>query len=101
MWIFTFFDLPTETKKNRKDYALFRKNLMKEGFSMLQYSVYIRHCTSYESAEAQIKRVESNLPPEGSISLMTITDKQFEKIKHYWGAEKTDPPGTPQQIEMF
>lgn len=101
MWIITFFDLPTETKKNRRDYNLFRKGLLKDGFTMLQYSVYMRHCTSYESMEVHIKRVESILPPEGKVSIMFLTDKQFEKIKHFWGYEEKEPPNAPHQLELF
>src|SRR5690554_7679418 len=51
MWLFVFFDLPTDTKKNRRNAGLFRKNLIKDGFTMMQYSVYMRHCASSESAE--------------------------------------------------
>ncbi len=101
MWIFTLFDLPTETKKQRKAYTLFRKALLKDGFTMMQYSIYIRHCMSFESAEVHIKKVEKNLPKEGKITILTITDKQFEKIKHYWGEAQEEPPNTPRQLEMF
>ena len=59
MWLFVFFDLPVVTKKERRTASLFRKNLMKDGFVMLQYSVYIRHCASYESQKVHIKRVKS------------------------------------------
>ena len=54
MWIYVMFDLPTTTKKQRKDAADFRKTLVKDGFSMLQYSVYIRHCASYSNNEVHI-----------------------------------------------
>ena len=101
MWLFTFFDLPTETKKQKKAYTDFRKALLKDGFIMLQYSVYIRHCASWESLEAHVKKVERMLPNEGKVSLLAITDKQFERIKHYWGVEKSQSPKIPQQIELF
>ena len=65
MWIFVLFDLPTYTKKDRKESARFRNNLIKDGFTMMQYSVYMRHCPSRENAEVHIKRVKSFLPPEG------------------------------------
>lgn len=101
MWIFTFFDLPTETEGHRRAYNLFRKSLLKDGFTMLQYSVYIRHCSSWEAMEAHIKKVERVLPKEGKISILPVTDKQFENIRHYWGIEKVDAPGTPKQLELF
>ena len=55
MWLFVFFDLPTNTKKERKAAHRFRTDLLKDGFVMMQYSVYIRHCASPESAEAHVK----------------------------------------------
>lgn len=101
MWIFTLFDLPTNTKLERKAYSNFRKHLLKDGFEMLQFSVYIRHCASIESVEAHIKKVEKYLPKKGRISILTITDKQFSSIKHYWGVEQTGTPKIPQQLELF
>ena len=101
MWVFTMFDLPVETKAQKRAYTLFKKALEKDGFTMLQYSIYIRHCTSIESMEAHVKKVERALPEYGKVSILVVTDKQFERIKHYWGVEKVDPARTPQQIELF
>lgn len=101
MWLFVFFDLPTETKRQKKDYTRFRKKLLKDGFQMHQYSVYTRFCGSRESANVHIKRVSSFVPPEGQVSILTITDKQFSNIKHFWGASTKPMPKPPQQLEMF
>jgi len=101
MWVFVLFDLPTETKKERKAYTTFRKFLLKDGFMMHQYSIYIRNCASMESAEAHIKRVEKNLPDSGRVTILTLTDKQFGMMKHFYGVEKTKPPNTIGQVEMF
>ena len=62
MWIFVFFDLPTETKKDRHNASKFRTNLLKDGFNMMQFSVYMRHCASSESADVHEKRVAQLLP---------------------------------------
>ena len=62
MWILVLFDLPTETKKDKKAYIDFRKNLQKDGFTMFQFSIYVRHCASSENAEVHIKRIKSFLP---------------------------------------
>ena len=67
MWVLVFFDLPTETKKDRKTYAEFRKNLQRDGFTMLQFSIYVRHCASSENAAVHIKRVKSMLPEFGKV----------------------------------
>ena len=77
MWVLVFFDLPTETPKERKIYAVFRKKLLNDGFSMFQFSMYLRHCASAENADVHIKRVKKSLPEKGHVGIMTITDKQF------------------------
>lgn len=101
LWVFVFFDLPTETKKQRKDYAKFRKNLQQDGFSMLQYSIYIRHCASRENADVHIKRVKSFLPPEGEVIIFELTDKQFGMMEFFRNHQKDEKPDTPQQLELF
>lgn len=85
MWLFVFFDLPVTTKKERKAASLFRKNLEKDGFNMMQFSVYIRHCASRESLEVHIKRVKSLIPETGKVSLLSVTDKQYGDIYNFWG----------------
>src|SRR5690606_12683801 len=73
MWVMVLFDLPTETKKDRKIYSDFRKKMLKDGFVMFQFSIYIRHCPSKENAEVHIKRVKKNLPPKGNIGIIRVT----------------------------
>ena len=77
MWVLVFFDLPTETKKERKAAAKFRKDLLVDGFTMFQFSIYLRHCPSAENADVHIKRVKRILPEFGKVGIMRITDKQF------------------------
>jgi CRISPR-associated protein Cas2 len=101
MWVLVMYDLPTETKKQRKMAARFRKEIMADGFSMFQFSMYVRHCNSRENAEVHIKRVKNLLPPEGHIGIMCITDKQFGNIEIYIGRSKTQQPDVPQQLELF
>ena len=101
MWVLVLFDLPTETKKEKKAYSDFRKNLQRDGFTMFQFSIYVRHCASQENAEVHIKRVKSFLPEHGQIGIMCITDKQFGNIELFYG-KKVQPPNTPgQQLELF
>lgn len=69
--------------------SLFRKNLEKDGFSMMQFSVYIRHCASRESLEVHIKRIKSLLPEAGKVSLLSVTDKQYGDIYNFWGKPKS------------
>lgn len=101
MWVLVFFDLPTETKKDRKIYADFRKKLLKDGFAMFQFSIYLRHCSSMENAQVHIKRVKKSLPEKGHVVMMTITDKQFGMIEIFRGQEPAEPMEVPQQLELF
>ena len=101
MWLFVFFDLPTTTKKERKDAAQFRKALEKDGFSMMQYSVYVRHCPSRENLNVHIARVRASMPPTGLTSLLSITDKQYGEIRNFWGKVERAKLTTPQQLEFF
>lgn len=101
MWLFVFFDLPVETKKERKAAANFRKSLLKDGFGMMQFSVYTRHCASDESAAVHVKRTKGSTPEKGQVSILKVTDKQYGDIINIWGAkEKPLAPG-PTQMEMF
>jgi CRISPR-associated protein Cas2 len=95
------FDLPTDTKKARKDYTDFRKHLLKDGFTMLQYSVYVRHCASEENADVHYARITSFLPDDGEVRLITITDKQFGRMETHWGKMRKPAPATPRQLELF
>lgn len=101
MWVIAMFDLPTDTKKARKDYARFRKNLLEDGFTMMQYSVYSRHCASIDNADMHTRRMGAVVPPEGEVRFMTITDKQFSRIKVFAGKKRQPNPLSPAQLEFF
>lgn len=101
MWVLVLFDLPTETKKDKKAYSTFRKNLIKDGFTMFQFSIYIRHCASAENAAVHIKRVKSFLPEYGQVGIFCITDKQFEAIELFHGKKPQAPIAYGQQLELF
>lgn len=101
MWLFVFFDLPTNTKTERRNATLFRKMLEKDGFTMMQYSVYVRHCVSKENMDVHIKRVCKSMPPAGFTSILSITDKQYGDILNFWGDQEREKPTMPQQLELF
>lgn len=101
MWVLVFFDLPTETKKERKIYAKFRKEIMANGFNMFQFSIYLRHCASRENADVHIERVKKILPAKGHVGIMCITDKQFGMMEIFRGKDLVDAPETVQQLELF
>ncbi|MDF2447867.1 MAG: CRISPR-associated endoribonuclease Cas2 [Bacteroidota bacterium] len=101
MWTLVMYDLPTETKKERRAAALFRKELMKDGFSMFQFSMYVRHSASSENADVHKRRVKGLLPEHGKVGILQITDKQFGDIELFYGSKKQDLPNVPQQLELF
>lgn len=101
MWVLAMFDLPTATKTDRRNYTRFRKDLLNDGFTMMQFSVYHRHCASMENADVHIERMRTRLPPEGEVRFLVITDHQFSKIKTFWGKKRKPQPQAPAQLEFF
>ena len=101
VWILVFFDLPPETKKQKRFAAKFRKNLLKDGFDMFQFSIYLRHALSHENADVHTKRVKSFLPEAGKVGILRVTDKQFGMMELFYGIEREKLPLNPEQIEFF
>ena len=101
MWVLVFFDLPTETKTDRKAAADFRKKLLQDGFLMFQFSIYMRHCPSYENAAVHIKRVKSFLPSKGKVGILSITEKQFSLMELFSEKKEAKPPTGYVQLELF
>ncbi len=101
LWVLVFFDLPVVTKKDRKIYARFRKLLLQDGFTMFQFSIYLRHCPSRENADVHVKRVKKWLPEKGHVGIITITDKQFGDMEIFYGHEQQKVETGWQQLEMF
>jgi CRISPR-associated protein Cas2 len=101
LWILVLFDLPTETKKERKAAARFRKEILADGFAMFQFSIYLRHCASRENADVHLKRVKNLLPEHGHVGILCITDKQLGMMEIFYGKKEAPRPDTPQQLELF
>ena len=101
MWVIVMFDLPNITKTENKRYTKFRKQILDDGFTMFQFSLYIRHCMSRENADVHIKRVKNILPEKGHIGILCITDKQFGQMEIYNGKSVMDTPVPAQQLELF
>ena len=80
MRVLVFFDLPTVTSAQRREYAKFRKFLLKSGFLMLQESVYCKIALNGTVTQGIIDSVHKNSPPEGLIQLLTVTEKQYAKM---------------------
>ncbi len=81
MRMMVFFDLPTVTKAEKRAYTLFRRFLLNDGYDMIQFSIYGRILNGTDAEEKHMKRLVSNLPPEGSIRVLTVTEKQYASMK--------------------
>lgn len=101
VWLIALFDLPTDTPAARKAYTDFRKALLKDGFSMLQYSVYARYCPSEERAKAHRRRIKRSVPDDGEVRIMSLTDTQYSKMLIFHGKMRKNAENAPNQIEMF
>jgi len=80
MRVLCMFDLPVDTKEEQRKYRNFRKGLIKEGFVMMQYSVYVRVCPSREYAHRLEKRVAKIVPPCGNVRLLSVTEKEYNDM---------------------
>lgn len=101
MWVLALFDLPVDKPEFRHQYARFRKELLKDGFTMMQYSVYQRHCASLENAQVHIDRMGTVVPPQGEVRFLLITDHQYGKILTFRGKKRAPAPASPAQLELF
>jgi CRISPR-associated protein Cas2 len=101
MWLVAMFDLPVDTREARRAYADFVKFLKKDGFTRTQYSVYSRHVPSKENALVHIGRIKANLPPDGEVRVVSVTDKQFERMSVFWGKIRKSPEKPPCQLQIF
>lgn len=81
MRLLVFFDLPVKTKSERTVATRFRNFLLKDGYHMIQYSLYARVCNGTDAVDKHKKRLYDNLPKNGSVRLLVITEKQYGSIE--------------------
>ena len=101
VWLFAMFDLPVVDIDDRRRYTQFRKLLLKEGFEMLQFSVYARYFPSEEASQSHRKRIRKGLPSDGQVRLLLITDKQFAKMEIFHGKKRQSAEPPPDQLMLF
>ena len=94
------FDLPVSEASKRKAATAFRCFLLDQGFHMAQYSVYYRLLAGRDAAMAMERKIQSSVPDDGSVHVLTITDKQYENIRTYQGG-RPDTPKKPEQLTLF
>lgn len=102
MRVLVMFDMPTLSKKDRKYYTKFRDALIKDGFIMLQYSVYMRICKGVASANNYLDKVGLIVPPKGHVRGLILTEKQFDNMRLLLGKEsENERANKPRQLTLF
>jgi CRISPR-associated protein Cas2 len=102
-WLVVAFDLPVISKEQRKAYTNFRKFLIEDGFQMLQFSVYARPMVSHARMQTHVRRLRKNIPPEGSIRAIFVTQSQWDRSFVLYGKppEEFPPEGLPDQLQFW
>ena len=101
MWLVVCFDLPVGDRKERREATRFRHLLLDEGFSMKQWSVYIRYFSSRSQATVAADRIGGHVPPMGKVTMLFITDKQYGMARNFEGRIRTGPERKPDQLALF
>lgn len=101
MRVIVFFDLPTLTSENRKEYARFRKFLIKNGFLMMQESVYTKMALNQTAASSVVESVRKNKPAQGIVQMMTVTEKQFNRMEYVCGNFKSEVLSSDERLVIF
>ena len=101
MMVIVMFDLPTLEPEDKREYRRFHDNLEKLGFTMMQFSVYSRPCSSPEQAEVTARKVKNILPPEGEVRVFALTALQMHRMQIFYGNKKQKKKEMPDQITLF
>lgn len=101
MWILVMFDLPTDTRRQRKAAGTFRNFLLDEGFERSQFSVYARFVNGKEAFSTRVTRIERNLPESGDVQILNFTDRQYHDIVHFSDQGRRTARENPKQLVLF
>jgi len=101
MWILVMFDLPTDTKPQRKAAGDFRNFLLDEGFERCQFSIYARFVNGKEAFDTRVRHIERSLPEQGDIQILNFTDRQYRDIIHFSDQGRRRQRRNPEQLVLF
>ena len=101
MWILVMFDLPTDTKPQRKAATKFRNFLLDNGYERSQFSVYARFVNGKEAFKARVRAIEQNLPDSGDVQILNFTDRQYRDIVHFSDQGRQGRRKNPDQLVLF
>jgi len=100
-WVLVFFDLPVGTPEERRDATNFRKDLIKDGYFMVQFSVYARPCGTADRVETQVRRLKSKIPDKGEVRGLMISDAQWGRMIIMRSQQNADAEEMPAQMQFF
>lgn len=101
MRVMVFFDLPTVTLENKREYTRFRKFLLKSGFLMMQESVYCKLAPNASVSSSIVEKVRKNKPKEGLVQMLTITEKQYAKMEYLVGEMSSGVLDTDERLVIL
>ena len=101
MRMFVFFDLPTETLEDRRNYRQFRKALIKGGFMMMQESVYCKLLTTKSVEESVKNMIQKNRPQKGIVQMLSVTEKQFSHMEFVVGEWENNIVDTTERLVIL
>ena len=102
MRLMVFFDLPVVSRTDKRCYVKFHNFLKKDGYDMLQYSVYARICNGQDAVKKHLLRLKANLPPKGSVRSLQVTEKQYTEIAILVGNKtEKEKPEYARQLSFF
>lgn len=100
-WVMVLFDLPVGTSEERRDAANFRKDLLKDGYFMVQFSVYARPCGTADRVETQVRRLKSKIPPHGEVRSLIVSDAQWGRMIVMRSKQRRESEKMPEQMMFF
>jgi CRISPR-associated protein Cas2 len=100
-WVLVFFDLPVGTPEERRDATNFRKDLIKDGYFMVQFSVYARPCGTADRVDTQVRRLKSKIPERGEVRGLMISDAQWGRMIILRSQQNAEAEKMPAQMQFF
>jgi len=85
--LIVMFDLPMDTPLKIKNYNIFRKSLIKDGYIKMQNSIYLKYIRNLSLISYDINHIKICLPKQGEIKAIQLTLKQFKKIHIILGSK--------------
>lgn len=101
MWNLVLFDLPVKTRDQRRRATQFRHLLLDLGWSMEQFSVYVRYVPTGMSIAPEVQQIRKGIPSQGKVEIVGITDRQWSKAVRFFNAESEEPAEPPAQLTIF